>query len=373
MIRPHAIPMLPVLSSRTRFRGREPRPPSILDVGSPLLLDRGASAIELALRHAGVGKGDEVLVPAFHCPSMVWPISRTMATPVFYRIGADLRVTPAMIEERLTARTTAVLVPHFFGQLQDMSALRALADERRLVLIEDCAHAFFGSESGLPIGSVGHYAIASPRKFFPLAEGGVLTSGCRSIACLDVQRSLVGRSARIAYDVADAAVRHGRFHALASVVGLVRRAGRLVRGGRTEVGAERPPAERAPPGEQPRKAAVLTRMMLSNMSLSYVRDARWRNYTALRDEFRSAPGVELIDGRLPPDAAPYMVPILLRRPDAQFPRLKSSGIPVWRWEHSVRGICGVTDRFAESLVQIPCHQELGRQELDAITAAVRGL
>ena len=63
---------------------------------------------------------------------------------------------------------------------------------------------------------------------------------------------------------------------------------------------------------------------------------------------------------------PYMVPILLGDPARQFAAFKQRGLPMWRWETSARGFCAVTDRYADALVQIPCHQSLSADELKQI-------
>lgn len=367
--------MLPVLSGRVCLRGLGAYPSSVLNVGSRVMLDRGASAIWLALEHAGIGAGHEVLVPAFHCPSMVWPVEMTGAEPVYIRIGADFAIARDMIEEKISGRTKAVLVPHFFGQLQEMDNLRALCDARRLILVEDCAHAFFGTECGFPIGSLGHFAIASPRKFFPLIEGGLLTSKERDLSSLRPASGRVGRSLRTAYEMVDSAVSFGRLGAVAWLVRLAQ-AGRAIRPNHdreTSAGGSTGTQSPGAPERFPRRASRLTTAAMFALSGESVRRLRWRNYRRIVSGLCDARGVQVVNLDLPPDAAPYMVVVQLRDPASQFPRLKASGIPVWRWEHSVRGVCEVTDRYAESLVQLPCHQELTKSDMDAIIRTVASL
>src|SRR5262245_18069767 len=131
------IPILPVVSGRDLFRRRRPDVPSVLDVGRPRLVSSGAEAIRGALLHAGVGPGDEVLLPAFHCPSMVTLIEALGATPVFFGITAQLCFYVRAIETILGPRARALIVPHLFGRIQDLRAIRALCDARHLRLIED--------------------------------------------------------------------------------------------------------------------------------------------------------------------------------------------------------------------------------------------
>ena len=74
----------------------------------------------------------------------------------------------------------AMIVVHYFGLPQPMTAIRRFCDEHRIALIEDCAHALFGQTDDQPIGSTGDYAIASLAKFLPTTDGGCLVGKRRS-------------------------------------------------------------------------------------------------------------------------------------------------------------------------------------------------
>jgi dTDP-4-amino-4,6-dideoxygalactose transaminase len=119
---------------------------------------------------------------------MVEPVLAVSATPVLYRIRQDLAIDLEDIQTRLTGSTRAILVPHYFGFLQDMPVIRRFCDAHELILIEDCAHAFFGRVHGHPVGWYGDYAIASIKKFFPVFDGGYLISSRRSLRALQLGR-----------------------------------------------------------------------------------------------------------------------------------------------------------------------------------------
>jgi dTDP-4-amino-4,6-dideoxygalactose transaminase len=74
----------------------------------------------------------------------------------------------------------AIVVVHYFGLPQPMTAIRRFCDERTITLIEDCAHALFGKADDQPVGSIGDYAIASLTKFLPTSDGGCLVGKRRS-------------------------------------------------------------------------------------------------------------------------------------------------------------------------------------------------
>jgi perosamine synthetase len=101
--------------------------------------------------------------------------------------------------------------------------------------------------------------------------------------------------------------------------------------------------------------------------------ARRRNFEQIATGIRGAAAASMLD--MPPvnTFVPYVVPVLLADPQRHFAQLKQLGVPMWRWEHSLCGVCKVTDRYSQSLVQLPCHQSLRPRELERIVEAVRSL
>lgn len=346
----------------------------VLDVGSPRLVARGAVAILLALRHARIGSGDEVLMPAFHCPSMVAPVRAAGAESILYAINEDLSPDIASVERLLSTRTRALLVAHLLARVVDLSRIKALCEERGIVLIEDCAHSFFGATAAGPVGSIGHYAVASPRKFFPIAEGGLLTSATLDLGDLSVPTATWGRSAKAAFRMVDTAVAYGRLRALAPMFALARRFRGALRG--------KPAAPTNVPSSESDaydiELDVRESVGLAGGAGRYLFNvgliaARRRNYEQLSAGIAGAAAARMFD--MPPGRTfvPYVVPVLLADPQKHFAQLKQAGVPMWRWEYSPLGVCKVTDRYSQSLIQLPCHQSLRPRELERIVDAVRSL
>jgi perosamine synthetase len=377
-------PVLPVLTGRTLLGGSPCRLPSITAVGRPCWVVSGEAAILGALLLANVGPSDEVLVPAFHCPSMVNPIRALGATAVYYGINEDLTLNAADIEARLTRRTRAIIAPHLFGRVQRLAGLRDLCEGARIVLVEDCAHAFFGSIGGVAIGSVGHFAIASPRKFFPLSEGGVLTSTSGADLTPKLQRASAARDIRVAFDLLDVAIQSGRLPLLAPLFAGVKSARRLFR--------------RADPTPSPRDAtssatsiaaagslrvaaaSAVTRWIQRRGATEAAMQQRELNFRHLCAALGQVHGVRVLDTQASDVAGtvPYMVPVLLSAPHQQFAHLQASGTPMWRWEYSQLGVCKTTDRLAQAMIQLPCHQAMRGEDLAMLVrnveraAAARG-
>jgi dTDP-4-amino-4,6-dideoxygalactose transaminase len=135
----------------------------------------GTDALLLALLAAGVGPGDEVVTTPFTFVATAEVIVHAGAKPVFADIEADtFNIDPARVEEKITARTRAVLPVHLYGHPADMKAVGALAAEKGLVVIEDCAQSTGARVGERLTGSLGK---AGGFSFFPTKNLGCLGDG----------------------------------------------------------------------------------------------------------------------------------------------------------------------------------------------------
>jgi selenocysteine lyase/cysteine desulfurase len=350
---------------------------AVLDVGSPLLVARGAVAILLALRHARIGSGAEVLVPAFNCPSMIAPVRAAGAEAVPYAINEDLSIDTAALERLITSRTRALLAAHLLGRINDLAGLKAMCEARGIILIEDCAHAFFGATAAGPVGTTGHYAVASPRKFFPIAEGGLLTSATRDLRELSLPSASWGRTMLSALRMVDTAVEFGHLRAFAPLLAVAKGLRSTLRG---KAAAAQPSAGTHADDAYDIELDIRRCVGLAggagagrylfNVGLIA---ARRRNFEQIATGIRGAAAARVFDMPQVNTFVPYVVPVLLADPQRHFAQLKQLGVPMWRWEHSLQGVCKVTDRYSQSLIQLPCHQSLRPRELERIVEAVRSL
>lgn len=367
------ISMLPVLRAADCIPTQASVEPCVLDVGSPRLVARGAVAILLALRHARIGSGAEVLVPAFNCPSMIAPVRAAGAEAVPYPINEDLSIDSKSMQRLITSRTRAVLAAHLYGRINDLAGLKAMCEERGIVLIEDCAHAFFGATAAGPVGSIGHYAVASPRKFFPIAEGGLLTSSVRDLRELALPSASWSQALQSALRMVDSAVEFGHLRALAPVLAVAKRARSILR-----AKADPQPGSGVQGDDAYDMQLDVRRCVglaggvgagryLFNVGLIA---ARRRNFERIAAGINGAAKARVLE--MPPvnTFVPYVVPVLLADPQRHFVQLKQLGVPMWRWEHSIRGVCKVADSYSQSLIQLPCHQALRAEEIDRIVHTV---
>jgi len=137
------------------------------------------AALHVAMLAAGVGPGDEVIVPAMTFCATINAVIHAGARPVFADVRLpDMTLDPEDVRRRITPRTRALLPVHFHGRPADLDAFRALADERGLLLIEDAAHAIETLQGGRHMGSVGDAACFSfyVTKNMTTVEGGMVAT-----------------------------------------------------------------------------------------------------------------------------------------------------------------------------------------------------
>ena len=145
----------------------------------------GTVAIELALYGAGIGPGDEVIVPAHSFISTASAVSRVGAIPVFADLeDGTYNLDPGRISEAVTGKTKAVIVVHFSGIMADMDRMEEAARRHGLVVVEDAAHAPGAEWKGRRAGSMGLAGTFSFQnsKVMTSGEGGLVTTSDDEVA-----------------------------------------------------------------------------------------------------------------------------------------------------------------------------------------------
>lgn len=145
----------------------------------------GLDALMLVLKALEVGAGDEVILPSHTYIATALSVTYVGATPIF--VEPDIRtfnINPKLIEEKITARTKAIMPVHLYGQPCDMEPIMEIANKHNLFVIEDCAQAHGATYKGRKIGSFGDAAGFS---FYPgknlgaLGDAGAVVSNNREL------------------------------------------------------------------------------------------------------------------------------------------------------------------------------------------------
>ena len=146
------------------------------DARHAVAVANGTAAMHLALAAAGVGPGDEVLVPTLTFVATANAVRYTGATPVFVDAEpATWQMDPQELEARVTPRARAIVPVHLYGHPCDMDAIRAVAKRHGLIVVEDAAEAHGARCRGRRVGALGEVGCFSfyGNKIITTGEGGM--------------------------------------------------------------------------------------------------------------------------------------------------------------------------------------------------------
>ena len=139
----------------------------------------GTATLHTALEAAGVGIGDEVIVPPLTMSSTSLAVLQANAVPVFADVDEKtFLISAPEIEKKITDKTKAIIVVSLYGLMPDMDAIMAIANKHNLVVIEDDAQCFLGKYKGRNAGTIGHMSSFSfqASKHLTSGEGGMVTT-----------------------------------------------------------------------------------------------------------------------------------------------------------------------------------------------------
>jgi dTDP-4-amino-4,6-dideoxygalactose transaminase len=135
----------------------------------------GTDALEIIMKSLNIGPGDEVIVPAVSWISTAEAVNNVGAEPVFVDIRLDTyTIDPEKIENKITARTKAIIPVHLYGCPADMNEIISISEKYKIHIIEDCAQAHGAEYRGKKVGTFG---IASIFSFFPSKNLGAYGDG----------------------------------------------------------------------------------------------------------------------------------------------------------------------------------------------------
>ena len=146
----------------------------------------GTSTLHAALEAFGVGKGDEVIIPALTVAMCGYAVTHANATPVYADVcERTFNIDPEDIKRKITSKTKAIMVVHLYGLMCDMEAIEKIAEEHSLYILEDCAQCFLAHDHRGKIagtaGDVGSWSFENS-KHLSCGDGGIVTTDNPSLA-----------------------------------------------------------------------------------------------------------------------------------------------------------------------------------------------
>ena len=321
-----------------------------LDIINPVAVNSGTSALHLGLALAGVGPGDEVIIPAQTFVATGLVVLMQYAQPVFADIQYETgNIDPQSIREKITENTKAIMPVHWAGYPCDMNEINAIAQEYNLAVVEDAAHALGATYRGKPVGSLSRFTAFSFQaiKHLTTGDGGALCcmheedhhqAKVRRWFGIDRANSKPSILGERDYDISAVGYKY-HMNDLAASVGL---------GNLTDF------------PENLKKRRLIA--------------------SIYQKEFNDLPGLVLLDYQDDRESAYWLFTILVEERENFIRRLKEYGIPAsvvhLRIDHnSVFG--GITpnlynqERFNQNQVAIPVHEGLSDEDVGHIVDIIK--
>lgn len=380
---PLRLPRGPVLGWDNFAGSRAPGLPAVDDLAHAVLTTSGRAALYLALRELGPVHGACVLVPTYHCPTMVAPVLLAGCRPLFYALDDAGLPDLKRLAQLAAERPLALIVAHYFGLPRSLADVRQWCDTHGVVLIEDCAHCLFGWAGERPVGHWGDYATASLSKFLPVPEAGVLASATRPLSTLVLQPRRLSEQLKGVADVLELGVRHGRLPGLNGPLGSIVRWRRGSLHPVRQSQADLPPADAAAMmhgcdmGRANARPLWVSRWMARALPRERVVLRRRQHYARYAHAFSDRSTRQQSLAELPPRAAPYVYPLWVDDADRVYRRLRALEAPVFRWDRIWPGTpddpsdCG--PRWSHHILQLLCHQDLDHEDVDRVIDTLRTL
>lgn len=381
------LPKGPVFGWRSLAGAKAASLPWVGSLPACVATTSGRAALYQALRALQLTHGDAVLVPSYHCPTMVAPVVCAGLVPSFFAIGPDGLPRLDLINAAQLHAARAIIVAHYFGIVHNLDPVREWCDQHGIALIEDCAHALFGAVDGHTVGRWGDYCTASISKFLPVSEMGLLASARRPVTWAG-QPPGARAQVKGAVDVLEKACRYGRPAGLAL---LLRGLFFLKNRSQGPPGhAAVPPRPRDTAGPDAAVEQMVTECDMGRLDHAPVWAARFihgllprqrmvarrqRNFDLFSRLLKGLAGTRPVVAERPAESAPYVYPLWVDDADRVYEHLRMRGMPVFRWDRIwpdmpvMPGDMGPL--WSQHVLQLLCHQDLSAADIGRVVAEIR--
>lgn len=331
------------------------------------------NAVWNAVKMLGL-EGREVLVPSYHHGVEIEALMHAGAKPVFYRVGTSWDIDLAEVAARIGPNTGALYLIHYAGFPGPVREFKSLAEAHGLALIEDCALSLLSSDRELKLGTIGDVGIFCLYKTLPVPNGGALqVNGSHRYNMPRLQSppatSVFNHTASaLLKNMELRGGRAGRWSRslLRSVAGGAVRASRVERIG---TGTMHFDPDHVNLGISPLSLRIARAQDFADMIA-----VRRRNYLVLLGETEAV--CQPLFETLPDGVCPLFYPMRVQRKAEVLHRLRSAGIEAidfWSTPHPAcdPGAFPETMELRRSIIEIPCHQDIGTATLVRMAAFVR--
>ena len=325
----------------------------------------GRAAIATVAKSLGLKAGDIILLPEYFCPAMVEPFIWLGLKINFYRLHSTLELDQEHFEEQLTENVKACLFVRYFGFSLDIEKSLLLAKKHGLLCIEDCAHSFFSKKTIFKEQTF-DVSICSLNKFFPSVDGGMYR--------LNTMESLILPTKPVSRNYKEEIKNILNFIGLDNFFSKVKRllspktngVNKMQSSGQSV--SEKFSYRYFNPEDMYCCCFKLTEFLVRTSNYQEISKARVDNFKLLYQGLKDSPtGQPFL--KLEPNTVPYVFPFLLNN-SQYFHYIRNQGIQILRWEEFYQTENLDIESFRTRLIQIPCHQNLTKNEINQIIAII---
>ena len=339
----------------------------------------------IGIRHASdllrLNKEDEILAPAYHCGSEIDPLLNSGVQVTLYDVDQNCRINIPDIKNRITSKTKAIYVTHYFGFPQDLTAVKKLCEQKKLYLIEDCAMALFSCDCAKNIGRTGDIAVFSLVKTLPVPDGGWLVINNPSLDKLSIETELPALPAIlrrlmpfIKSNLLIFLSKSTMLHPLYAIIFKCLNFRRMANAEKEiSAGDKSPMSADLYYHDKLSKTTMsgITKRMLKAFVPDEIKRIRRRNYCQLADLLRGQNNVKILFTELPAGVCPLNFPVIVNNRDIVRLELYKRGIDAdafGKYYHHQYTLDDFPDsRFLRShLLSLPIHQNLDARHIQYI-------
>jgi len=330
---------------------------------------RARTCIAFSCKLLGMHSGDEVLIPSYNCGSEIDPLLFMGMKVIMYRVDHNGQVDLDDVERRITEKTRALYVTHYFGWPQDTIKLKQICTDRGLKLIEDCALALFSQSETSPMGRLCDASVYSLPKFLPVPDGGFLVLNLDVAPAKQLPgKPLLGEIIKSSLPF----LKRWFLSGFGSISDTSYAKNKEIKSSEMN-GVDRcpsiPESYYYDPLRYHRSMSKTTRGLLNLLNIEDIVNARKRNYTALLEAITHSTSIRPFFNDLPSGVCPIMLPLVVEDRHVLVSWLKSKGIPAIAWWSGYHRKLDWSE-FSEArylkdhIVCLPVHQNLNDDHLN---------
>ncbi len=389
-IQHHLVPAHTTLRFQDLYRQQNNATIRLLNESGLLYTYNGRGAIWQLLLSLKNSTRKTVLIPAFHCPSMVFAAIDAGFSPAYYGIDDNLEIDHEDLLAKLDRHVAAVLTVNYFGFPADLECLKSACKDAGIMLIEDCAHSFYYANPLRLAGERGDAAVFSFRKTLPCGTGGGMRINNPSIH-IDIPeaRRPLSESLQNLKGLGEEVLANSRYEHL-------KRAYDRIEGIRTSFGksAYEEPDKSATQGTSEylssyrfHKSHGITRIpwstqqLLNRACLEDISKQRQANYRTASEIIQETSGLKVLFSQLPKHVVPWCFPVLMDSRSNIDHKLRVRGVPLFTHGETLHpsllelattepDMVARARNISERILCFSIHQNLSESEVSAYCATV---